>query len=54
VRERKKMTELDELKKLLVDLKTVKNKINDSVDKYQEVLDRLEELQSHASRLNKE
>ena len=48
------MTELDELKKLLVDLKTVKNKINDSVDKYQEVLDRLEELQSHASRLNKE
>jgi len=54
VRERKKMTELDELKKLLVDLQTVKTKISDSVDKYQEVLDRLEELQSHASRINKE
>jgi len=48
------MTELDELKKLLVDLQTVKNKINDSVEQYQEVLDRLEELQSHASRINKE
>lgn len=48
------MTELDELKKLLVDLQTVKTKISDSVDKYQEVLDRLEELQSHASRINKE